>query len=604
MVKEFKLHNRMNKKIFQLAFFSLVLLCANLVIGQVHAQDSDFLMDWSYAVDPSSVDGKPTACITSDNEGNVYQFFTVSGRCSLGGIEDFSFGRRTVVAFLVKTSPKGEVIWTRKISGAMVKANALTLKDNRLYLVARCSTNGKPVEAEQGETGNEPNVLNLDPKDDDNILVVTYDLGGVFQSMSLLKNMPNDAGRSETITKALVVGESLYLVGISENIKKDEKQDPSFNGISIKGAKNKNMGVVFVLSTASLSLEKCYSIYPNSDGNVYWNDILASGDRILTVGYTDDTIISFNEGESIQAEGTAVIYAELDPTSNQFKHVRALGKARSWSFGNCLAQDKDGLLYLGGLSGEKVQFALEEAGVESAELNGAFLAQWDPKNEKPTKLFPIGTNNEDNTLKAIVPLEDGLIAVAGNYYDAWDVMGKTLASKGDTDLFLGLFDPKSEELTKLTVFGSSDTDEIQNAYFNQTTGNIYLAGYYGGEYMQITDGVDFPDGGGFRSPNYFFAMKNLVEEKGGDENPEEPNKGKEDPNNNGSTTAVEDLQNQNLFTIQDCSIIWQKAGLYTVYNLNGVVVARGYAQNGTELQIPQGIYVIKFGAKVVKVILH
>ncbi len=571
--------------------------------SQAKAQDTSLNTTWAAGTAPASVDGHPSCQIASDKDGNIYQAFRFARNVSIDN-NTFSLGVRQVGTLLVKYNDMGAFQWARLISPG-VRDNAIMVDGDKVYLALRYSPDTK-VTAEKGDNGIEENTLaKIDKKFDEDILFAVYNTSGDLLQLKSVNSNIKAKGRAETIDQMIAYDGKIYALGFTECYS-PEGANPSFNAIpTVLGATCK-ASMVMCLNQEDLKLEKLYMLKTTSDDDVTLNSIVLSKRRVFVSGNSNAlSDITYNEeydkdGKlvkggvlNLQEKGgvrNATICAELDLNSNQFAQVKSLAYPNTWFMSYCMTADKDGGLYFGGTafdSSDTQEVALPlQDGSKSPLLMGAFVAKWDMKNENPDFIYPVGKENEENVVKGILPLANGDLYLLGEFEKTLKAFPQEFEAQS-SDCFMAVMSPKDGSFSRYTTFGSDDLDELQTIHYNKDQNKLYYSGYYGGGSFNIFDGAEFEDAYGYRAGKLFMAYRDLSDLQE-----------KETP------TAIETVEKANVLKVAGREITWLQAGAYTVFALDGTIVAKGYAVAGETLSLPQGIYIIKHQKQVVKLAIR
>lgn len=274
------------------------------------------------------------------------------------------------------------------------------------------------------------------------------------------------------------------------------------------------------------------------------------------------------------------MFGELDFNTDRIKDLRILSKEGSSIQGYCIDINPEGAIYIGGNADSDVVLTMSD-GSNSENLNGNFIVKWDISQDNPTKAFAVGTDDSDNVVKSIAVSNEERVFFAGDYNGTIRVKGSSSLEFGGGDSFFGSINPETKMIDMFQTFGSYGMESATKLHLNKTTRKLYLSGYYGGQGFSLY-GVKDTKTTVLNRYNYYFAVMDL---------------------SNVITHSEKIEMTEDNIKVFANRILISNNCQYIVYRLTGEIVKTGYS-NGNELvELENGIYVVKAGNSVKKVIV-
>lgn len=544
-----------------------------------NVNDKGWYPAWGQSINTSKIEREPKSDIISDNEGNIYKIVSVAADCDVE--ENNTVSVSAPSALIIKYNSLGKVQWTRKISGEghIVKGYGIALMGNSIFVCGSYDNvkNSQNIFAEKGAKGISENEISANTKTDDDLFLASYDLDGNLQN---IKTITSSSSRIEIPKDIVFAKNSLYISGYSEG----GGDNLSYNNISVDVAANQTFAFVFEVNPKTLELNKLYKIKASDYDDISISSLAYSEkERLFFTGSTNTATLFYNQNKSIdiKASPNALIFGELDLESDKIKDIKILSKEDASIQGYCIATNSNNDVYIGGNADADVVLNLND-GTKSEELNGNFIIKWDINEQNPQNAFAIGTNDSDNVITSIALSDNERVFFAGDYNGAITINDNKSIEFGEGDSFFGSINPENHKIDMFTTYGSSGMESATMLHLNKNTRKLYLSGYYGGQAFSLY-GVRNTQNTGLGQYNYYFSVFDLSEII---------------PTHLDSLNTIE--RNIKVFGNR---IMITHAGEFTIYNLMGEIVKRGFSDGNTSIMLDNGIYIVRSGYSVQKVIL-
>lgn len=544
-----------------------------------NVSDKGWYPAWGQSINTSKIEREPKSDIISDNDGNIYKIVSVAADCDVE--ENNTVSVSVPSALIIKYNSLGKVQWTRKISGEghIVKGYGIALNGNSIFVCGSYDNvkNSQNIFAEKGNSQISENYIVANTKTDDDIFIASYDLDGNLQG---IKTISSSSSRIEVPEEMVFAKNNLYISGYSEG----GGDNLSYNGISVDVAANQKFAFVFEVNPLTLNLNKMYTIKASDDNEILISSLAYSEkERLFFAGSTNTMNISYNGNKSIdiKAAPNALIFGELDLNTDKIKELRILSKEDASIQGYCIATNSNSDVYIGGNADADVVLNLND-GSKSEELNGNFIIKWDISNESPTKAFAIGTNRYDNVIRSIALSDNERVFFAGDYNGSITVNNNNSVEFGDGDSFIGSINPENNNIDMFTTYGSSGLESATLLHLNKKTRKLYLSGYYGGQAFSLY-GVRNTKNAGLGQYNYYFAVFDVSEVI--------------------PTHIYNVKESKDNIKVFGNRVMIYSTGEFAIYNIMGEIIRKGLSDGNVTVELDRGIYIVKAGNTVKKVIL-
>jgi len=269
------------------------------------------------------------------------------------------------------------------------------------------------------------------------------------------------------------------------------------------------------LGTCSSSCNAGFITKLDPSGAMVYSTLLASGlvtPRAIVVNANGNAFISGStQDNSLQvvnafqpdSQGGAAFYAELNPNGTGYVFSSYLGGGNS---ANGIALDKDGNIYVAGLTAFPGQTSIPLKGELQSQIGGFFLNKF--TSDGKTLLFgswlggDIRISSTPETLSGIVVGSDGTVYLAGDtasrgfpYTINANRHPLGYGLDGSPQMFAMALNPSLTSLVYSTYLG----DGFMNAMAVDSEGNLYAAGSTGAEPIQAKNAIvsDVVTGGTF-----------------------------------------------------------------------------------------------------------
>lgn len=540
--------------------------------GHLSAQDVEpatpLEIKWAKSINPIKIERTPVTAVEADSEGFAYALYSAGGKDFSADQNLPSLQAGASTAVLVKYTPLGQAVWQVQLKGGMVKGYQLAFdkESNKLY-IAGTYDNTAPLGALNADGKTAAHTITTGGFSDDCFLAC-FSTEGQLQS---LQNIGGAKDKSGEVTTAIempsgmaIVGKKLFLVINNEN----NTAAVNFTG-EVVNPEKKPATYLLKLDKQTLAIEDVALLLADSKDEFDEIRLTAlasySDNRLFYTGNAAAPAIKYTnaKGEEARLEikgaPWALFLGEWDTATNRAKELRALpiNNDNGTQIPNTIAvAGEEPIMYIAGNTD-----GIPHAG---SKVVGGFVMSWPVNASEPEKIFVVGGDKEENSVRKIVVDKGNKdIYATGFVRDQFKFNGTTIPAVGRSgdDCYIARINPKSGDIVKYAVFGATGSDDAGSICITPKKGLIYATGFYKGADFSIPNCQNVAEAK--KSNHYYIGAwdANWLE---------------------GIERVVAESSSPLAYT-RNGEIILFEGGNYTLYSLTGEVVARGKGEAGKSI---------------------